>query len=273
MVMRVNDVIKSVVFGVIEGVTEWLPVSSTGHLIIAESIMHFKGVSEEFYEAYSVIIQFGAVLSVAMIFINRMFPYDKSSKKINKDILQFDLKIVLGCIPAAVAGFYLDDFIEKSFYSSQTVAIVLIIYGILFIIVEKMKKDADFAICTAEETDLLSAIKVGFFQILSLVPGTSRSGATVMGGMLCSMSRYAAAEFSFFMAIPIIAGASFFKAVKIGFDFSYYELIILSVGFVTSFAVSMFVVEKLMDFVKKNTFTSFGIYRIFLGIILLIFDF
>lgn len=264
---------KSVVFGIIEGVTEWLPVSSTGHLIIAESLIHFEGVSEDFYEAYSVIIQLGAVLSVAMLFFKRMFPYDIISKKINKEILNFDFKIALGCFPAAVAGLFLDEIIDKYFYSAQTVAIVLIIYGILFIIIEMVKKREDYSICTAEETDYMTSIKVGLFQTLSLIPGTSRSGATVIGGMLCSMSRFAAAEFSFFMAIPIIAGASLFKAAKLGFDFTFYELIILTVGFVTSFAVSMFTVEKLMNFVKKSTFTSFGIYRIILGIILLIFNF
>lgn len=264
---------KSVVFGIIEGVTEWLPVSSTGHLIIAESLIHFEGVSEDFYEAYSVIIQLGAVLSVAMLFFKRMFPYDIISKKFNKEILNFDFKIALGCFPAAVAGLFLDEIIDKYFYSAQTVAIVLIIYGILFIIVEMVKKREDYSICTAEEAGYQTSIKVGLFQTLSLIPGTSRSGATVIGGMLCSMSRFAAAEFSFFMAIPIIAGASLFKAAKLGFDFTFYELIILTVGFVTSFAVSIFTIEKLMNFVKKSTFTSFGIYRIILGIILLIFNF
>lgn len=270
-----NCVLKSVVFGIIEGVTEWLPVSSTGHLIIAENFLSFEGVSDGFYEAYSVIIQLGAVLSAAIIFFKRMFPIEISQKKIflNKATFNFDFKIAVGCVPAAAAGIFLEDLIEKYLYSVKTVALVLIIYGILFIIIERTRKMDIYKINNAEGIDFFTAIKVGIFQMLSLIPGTSRSGATVIGGMLSGMSRYAAAEYSFFMAIPIMAGASLVKAASLGFSFSFYEIIILSVGFITAFTVSVFTVEKLMSFVKKKTFTVFGIYRIILGVTLLIFDF
>lgn len=269
------DVLKSVIFGIIEGVTEWLPVSSTGHLMLAERFISFDGVSDGFNEVYSVIIQLGAVLSAAALFFKRMFPLQRleNKKPLNRDILNFDFKIAVGCVPAAAAGFFLDDFIEKYFFSVKTVSLVLIIYGILFIIIEKVKKNADYKINSAEDIDFFTAFKVGLFQSLSLIPGTSRSGSTVMGGMLCGMSRYAAAEYSFFMAIPIIAGASLYKAASFGFSFSFYEIVILTVGFVTAFAVSEFTVEVLMNFVKKHTFTSFGIYRILLGAVLLISDF
>lgn len=269
-----NNILKSVIFGVIEGITEWLPVSSTGHLIIAEHFLSFTNVSSGFYEAYSVIIQLGAVLSAAMIFFKRMFPVARQNGKIgiNREILSFDFKIAVGCVPAAAAGLAFDEIIEKYFYSCVTVAAVLIIYGILFIIVERTKK-LRFVTEYAEGIALKTALKVGLFQTLSLIPGTSRSGATVIGGMLCGMSRYSAAEFSFFMAIPIMAGASAVKAVDFGFSFTVNESAILMVGFITSFVVSVFVIDKLMGFVKKHTFTSFGIYRILLGMALLIFDF
>lgn len=270
-----NNIFKSVIFGIIEGITEWLPVSSTGHLIIAESFLHFDGTSPQFYTAYSVIIQLGAVLSVAVMFFKRIFPLTKGTEGVSlqKSIITFDLKIALGCIPAAVAGLFLDEIIEKRFYSCKTVAMGLIIYGVLFIIVERFKKDSNSKITTAEEIDFLTALKVGIFQILSLIPGTSRSGSTVMGGMISGMSRFAAAEYSFFMAIPIMAGASLVKAVDFGFNFTFEECIILFVGFATSFVVSVFTVSRLMNFVKNKTFTSFGVYRILLGAVLLIFDF
>ncbi len=269
-----NDILKSVIFGIIEGVTEWLPVSSTGHLILAERFFTFRSVSEGFYEAYSVIIQLGAVLSAAVVFFRRMFPFTRGENKygLDRNILKFDFKIAAGCLPAVIAGFFFDDFIDKYLYSVKTVSTVLIIYGILFIIIERIKKKSDYKIEKAEDIDFFTAFRVGLFQALSLIPGTSRSGVTVMGGMLCSMSRYASAEYSFFMAVPIIAGASLFKAASAGFSFSFYEIVILSVGFVTAFVVSEFIVEKLMGFVKKHTFTLFGIYRIVLGIILLIFE-
>lgn len=270
-----SNILKSVIFGVIEGVTEWLPVSSTGHLIIAESLVPFTGLSDGFYEAYSVIIQLGAVLSVAMLFFKRMFPFSQQTdgKIIDRNILKFDFKIAVGCVPAAVAGFFLDDWIDENFYSRKTVALSLIIYGILFIIVERAKKNSVPAVASAEDISFPTAIKVGLFQSLSLIPGTSRSGSTVMGGMLCGMSRYAAAEFSFFMAVPIMAGASAVKAADFGFRFSFEEAVVLFVGFVTAFVVSVFTVDRLMNFVKNKTFTAFGIYRIILGAVLIIFDF
>ena len=270
-----SNVLKSVIFGVIEGVTEWLPVSSTGHLIIAESLVPFSGLSDGFYEAYSVIIQLGAVLSVAMLFFKRMFPFSRQAdgKILDRNILRFDFKIAVGCLPAAVAGILLDDLIDNCFYSCKTVALSLIIYGILFIIVERAKKNSVPAVDSAENISFPTAIKVGLFQVLSLIPGTSRSGSTVMGGMLCGMSRYAAAEFSFFMAVPIMAGASAVKAADFGFRFSFEEAVVLFVGFVTAFVVSVFTVDRLMSFVKSKTFTAFGIYRIILGAVLIIFDF
>ncbi len=270
-----NDIIKSVIFGVIEGITEWLPVSSTGHLIIAERFISFGGVSDGFYEAYSVLIQLSAVMSVMTVFFKRLFPFDfhKGEKMFKRDIFIFDLKTAVGCVPAAITGILLNDFIEEKFYSCEIVAFSLIIYGILFIIIERAKKDSQNRIDTAEEISFKGAFSVGLFQMLSLIPGTSRSGSTVMGGMITGMSRASAAEFSFFMAIPVMAGASAVKIISADFAFSFYEIAVLFIGAVTSFVVSMLTVERLVDFVKKHTFIPFGIYRIFLGLILLIFNF
>lgn len=270
-----SDVFKSVFFGIIEGITEWLPISSTGHLIIAERFLKFQNVSDGFYETYSVIIQLGAVLAVAVMFFKRMFPFENQSGRLSLDkgILNFDFKIALGCVPAALAGLFLNDVIEENFYSCKTVAAGLIIYGILFIIIEKSKKGSEPLIASAEDISFRTAFEVGLFQMLSLIPGTSRSGVTVTGGMVCSMSRFAAAEFSFFMAVPIMAGASAVKAVSFGFDFSFYEAVILAVGFITSFVISVFATKKLLNFVKEKSLTSFGIYRIVLGMVLLICDF
>lgn len=270
------DFIKSFIFGIIEGITEWLPVSSTGHLIIAEELLQFQNVSDSFYSMYSVVIQLGAVLAVAFTFFKRIFPFVKVDNKINldKNVLSLWGKIIIGCIPAGIIGILFDDVIDTYFYSYKTVAFTLIIYGILFIIVENRKKTLSPVFTDVNQIDHKTALLIGGFQVLSLIPGTSRSGATIIGGMLLGADRTSAAEFTFFMAIPVMAGASLIKIMDFGFNFTVTELIILAIGFVTSFIVSVFAVKGLMKFVKNHSFKIFGIYRILLGIaVLLYFNF
>lgn len=267
------DIIKSVIFGIIEGVTEWLPISSTGHLIIAEELMHFKNVSTHFYSVYSVVIQLGAVLAVAAAYFKKLFPFKKEGGrlKIKKDTVNIWQNIIAGCLPAGIVGVLFDDVIDAYFYTYKTVSFTLIIYGILFIIVENYKRNAEPKYYTVDEIDGKTALLIGLFQMLSLVPGTSRSGATILGAVLLGVGRTAAAEFSFFMAIPIMLGASAVKLLNAGFAMSRYEIIILVIGFTVSFAVSVAVVKSLIKFVKTHSFSSFGIYRILLGAAVLIY--
>lgn len=262
-----SDIIKSVIFGIIEGVTEWLPISSTGHLIIAEELMSFKNVSTHFYSLYSVVIQLGAVLAVAVTYFKKLFPFKKEEGrvKVKKDTINIWQNIVAGCLPAGVVGILFDDVIDAYFYTYKTVSFTLIIYGILFIIIENYKKNAVAKYVCADEIDGKTALLIGLFQMLSLIPGTSRSGATILGAILLGVSRTAAAEFSFFMAIPVMLGASAVKIYDFGCPLSKYEFIVLAVGFSVSFVVSLIAVKGLIKFVKTHSFSSFGVYRILLG--------
>lgn len=266
------DFIKSFIFGIIEGITEWLPVSSTGHLIIAEELLHFENVSPSFHPMYSVVIQLGAVLAVLFTFIKRLFPFKKedSHLSLNREVLSLWSKIIIGCVPAGIIGILFDDVIDTYFYSYKTVACTLIIYGILFIIIENRKKFLP-VFTDATQIDAKTALLIGGFQVLSLIPGTSRSGATILGGMLLGANRTSAAEFTFFMAIPVMAGASLIKLLDFGFNFSAQEITVLIIGFITAFVVSIFAVKGLMRFVKRHSFKIFGIYRIILGILVLLY--
>lgn len=268
------EILKAIVIGIVEGITEWLPVSSTGHMILVDELVKLN-VSDAFLEMFLVVIQLGAICAVPVLFWDRLFPFSKSKTQEQKKAT-FGIwgKVIVGAIPAAALGLLLDDLLDKYLYSYIVVAIALIVYGVGFIIVEKIKAEKDFAINSVEDMTYIDALKIGAFQCLSLVPGTSRSGSTILGGMICNVSRSASAEFSFFMAIPIMLGASGLKLLKFileGVTASWEEILLLFVGMVVSFLVSFFVIRFLMDFVKRNSFKIFGIYRIALGAIVIVY--
>ena len=273
------EILKSIFLGIVEGITEWLPVSSTGHMIIVDKFITLK-VSEEFMELFLVVVQLGAIAAVPVFFFGKLNPFSKrKSKEERKATWSLWSKVVVGVLPAAVIGVLLDDFLDEHLYNYIVVSIALIVYGIVFILIEKSagnkantNKGLHYRVETVDDLTYSDALKIGAFQVLSLIPGTSRSGSTIIGGMLSGVSRTASAEFSFFMAIPVMLGASLLKVVKFvaeGYSVSTEEILLLLVGIVVSFIVSLFVIKFLMDFVKKHTFIPFGIYRIALGVIVL----
>ena len=272
--MFIFEIIKAIILGIVEGITEWLPISSTGHMILLDEFLKLK-VSEEFLEMFIVVIQLGAICAVPILFWDKLYPLSKkNSKEQNKTIWNTWSKVIVGVIPAAFLGIILDNVLDKYLYNYIVVAIALIVYGILFILVEKSRAETSVAINSVEELSYKDALKIGAFQILSLVPGTSRSGSTILGGLLSGVSRKTSAEFSFFMAIPIMLGASGLKVLKFiseGFTATVEEIILLLIGMVVSFIVSYFAIKFLMDFVKRNDFKVFGYYRIGLGGIVLIY--
>jgi undecaprenyl-diphosphatase len=260
------DLLKAVCIGVIEGITEWLPISSTGHMILADRFLKL-GVSESFFEVFLVVIQLGAALAVAVTYRAALFPLELrrgARPAVRRDRIALWGKCLVACVPAAVVGLLFDERLNELFYNSATVAATLVLYGILFIIVEKMRKGADKFAGVGDLT-YRAAIGIGLFQVLSLIPGTSRSGATILGAMLLGASRGASAEFSFFLALPVMFGASALKLAKFGFGFSRAEAAVLLVGAATAFIVSMLAVRFLAGYVKKHDFTLFGAYRIVLG--------
>lgn len=269
------ELLKSVLFGIVEGVTEWLPISSTGHLILLEEFVSFNGVSEGFWQMFEVVIQLGAIIAVLVIFWNKIFPFSKNGEVlhiIKRDKLYLWLKIIVACIPAAVVGLLFDDLIDALFYNPLTVAVMLILVGIAFIIVERANLKKSPKITELDAIDFRTAFFIGVFQLIAAVfPGTSRSGATILGGLMLGVSRTVAAEFTFFLAIPVMFGASLLKVVKFGLAFTSAELLILIVGCVTAFAVSMICIRFLMDFIKKHDFRVFGWYRIALGAVVLVY--
>lgn len=263
------DIIKTILLGIIEGVTEWLPVSSTGHLILLNDLLKLN-VSDAFWEMFSVVIQLGAIMAVVVLYFSRLNPLSrKKSTEEQKRTLRLWMLVVLAVIPSGVVGVLFDDFFDKHFTNSPTVAIALIAYGIIFIILEKYANTSN-EVDTPEALTTKQALGIGLFQVLSIIPGTSRSGSTMIGGMLCGSSRSAAAEFSFFMAIPTMLGYSLLKLAKLfleGTAVAMHEWIILIVGCATAFLVSLVVISGLIGFVRKHTFLPFGIYRIVLGCI------
>lgn len=272
--MFIIEILKSIILGIVEGITEWLPISSTGHMILLDEFLQLD-VSQEFLEMLLVVIQLGAICAVPVLFWDRLWPLtSKKSVAEKKGVIGLWGKVIVGALPAAILGFLFDDLLDKYLYNYIVVAIALIVYGIAFIFVEKIKAEKEYRIENAEEISYVDALKIGSFQVLSLIPGTSRSGSTILGGMLSGVSRQASAEFSFFMAIPIMLGASGLKILKFileGFTASGEEIILLLVGIVVSFAVSVFVIKFLMDFVKRHDFKIFGYYRIVLGLIVLVY--
>ena len=272
------NIVFSIIFGIIEGITEWLPVSSTGHLILFQSFMQFKDVSPGFWEVFEVVIQLGAILAVVFLYFKKIWPFSlekksgKSKIKTNKSIIQLWIKIIISCLPVVlIAIFKLDDLAEQFFYNPTSIAIMLILVGIAFILVERKNKNKkNYRVNSIEELSYRDALIIGVFQtIAALFPGTSRSGATIIGALLIGVSRVTSAEYTFYLAIPTMFGASLLKLVKFGFGFTGAELVILLIGTIVAFAVSIFVIRFLMNYIKKHNFEAFGWYRIFVGIIVL----
>ena len=268
------EILKVIFLGIIEGITEWLPISSTGHMILADEFIKLN-VSSGFKEMFLVVIQLGAILAVPVVFWKKLFPFGKGVDSAEKKrIWSLWFKVAVGVAPAAVLGFLLDDILDKHLYNYVVVSIALVVYGIAFILVEHFKKDKEYRIESVYDITYKDALIIGAYQVLSLIPGTSRSGSTILGGMLTGVSRTASAEFSFFMAIPIMLGASGLKILKFiagGYTATAFELVLLLIGISVAFVVSLVVIEFLMSFVKKHSFSSFGIYRIALGALVLIY--
>lgn len=267
--MSIIELLKVLVLGIVEGFTEWLPISSTGHMILVDEIIHLN-VTEDFRSVFLVVIQLGAILAVAVIFFQRLNPFDPQKTENQKWItVHLWFKIIIACVPAAVFGLLLDDWMEAHLYNAYVVVAMLIVYGILFIMLENRNQDTEFPIRRVTQISYQTALYIGLFQVLSLVPGTSRSGATILGAMILGCSRPAAAEFSFFLGVPVMFGASLLKLVKFGFDFSAAEIVYLILGMVVAFVVSVYSIKFLMAYVKRNDFKFFGYYRIILGVIVL----
>lgn len=266
------NVIKAVILGIIEGITEWLPISSTGHLILADEFIKLDA-STQFMSMFNVVIQLGAILAVVVLYFHKLNPFSPSKTAIEKkDTWSLWFKVVVACLPAVIIGLPLDDWLEEHFHNFLSVAIVLIIYGIAFIIVEKRNKTRKPRWESLNDFTYQAALMVGLFQVLALVPGTSRSGATILGAIIIGASRFVATEFSFFLGIPVMFGASGLKIVKYlmeGNTFGTEETVVLLVGTVVSFIVSILAIKFLLSYLKKNDFTAFGWYRIILGIILI----
>ncbi|MBR3199186.1 MAG: undecaprenyl-diphosphate phosphatase [Bacilli bacterium] len=267
------EIIKSIIFGIVEGVTEWLPISSTGHMILLNEFIKLD-VSKDFYNMFEVVIQLGAILAVVVLFFKQLFPFykNKGNIKIDKKIINLWGKIIVACIPAAIIGILFDEVFEKLFYNPVCVSIALIVFGILFIVIENKNKKAK--INSLEEITYNIALLIGIFQLIAAIfPGTSRSGATILGALMIGVSRTVAAEFTFFLAVPVMFGASLLKLVKFSFAFTGLELAILLTGMFVAFITSMFVIKFLMNYIKKHDFKVFGYYRIVLGIIVLLYFF
>ena len=270
--MDIIEILKAVLFGIVEGITEWLPISSTGHMILLNEFVTLN-VSPEFWEMFLVVIQLGAILAVVLLFFDKIFPFRFREKPvIQKDIFILWFKILVACVPAAVIGLAFDDVFDALFYNPWCVAIALIVFGIAFIVIEDRNKNKSPKITTLGQITYQTAFMIGVFQLLAAVfPGTSRSGATIVGALLIGVSRTVAAEFTFFLAIPVMLGASLLKIVKFGFHFTGAEIIILFTGMIVAFVVSVVVIRFLMGYIKKHDFKVFGWYRIILGAVVLLY--
>ena len=280
--MNLIELFKAALFGVIEGITEWLPISSTGHMILFNEFMPLQ-VSKEFYSMFEVVIQLGAILAVVVIFWNSIFPFQKPPydprrirtgliSYLRMDIVMLWLKILVACVPAAVIGLLFNEKFEALFYNYTTVAIALIVFGIAFLIIETRHKGKQARVNSLEEITFQLALLIGVFQLIAAIfPGTSRSGATIVGALLLGVSRTVAADFTFFLAIPVMFGASLLKIVQFGFHFTGMEVAILLTGMIVAFVVSILVIKFLMGYIKKHDFKVFGWYRIVLGIVVLLY--
>ena len=265
--MNFIEILKSALYGIVEGITEWLPISSTGHMILLEEILPMQ-VTQSFWEMFLVVIQLGAILAVVVLYWNKLFPFNFTNK--NRPFIRYDIftlwfKIIVACIPAAVVGLLLDDWLNEHFYNSIVVAVMLILVGAAFIFIENRNRDRRARVTSLSQISYLDAILIGVFQLIAAIfPGTSRSGATIIGGLLIGVSRTIAAEFTFFLAIPVMFGASLLKLVKFGFAFTVPELLLLLVGMLVAFVVSILVIRFLMGYIKRHDFKVFGWYRIVL---------
>lgn len=271
MQLDVFEIIKIIIIGIIEGITEWLPISSTGHMLLFDELFSLKA-TEEFKEVFFVVIQLGAILAVVALFFKKMFPFDIENRfKIKKETFTVWFKVAAACVPSAVLGLIFDDIVESYFGTPLTIAIMLVVYGVLFIVVERCNSSRTLQVHTIEDISWKSAVIIGMFQVLAFIPGTSRSGATIIGALIIGVSRVAAAEFTFFLAVPTMLGASFLKIVKYGMGFTTDEIIALVIGMAVSFVVSLAAIKFLMEFVRRHSFELFGWYRIVLGILVVIF--
>ena len=268
--MEIILLLKTILLGIVEGITEWLPISSTGHLILADEFIKLN-MSDSFMEMFNVVIQLGAIMAVVVLYFHKLNPFSpKKNRKEKGDTIVLWTKVILAVLPAALIGIPLDDWLDANFYNPPVVAAMLIIYGILFIVVENRNRRNRRR--PMDDLDRLSypmALAIGGFQVLSLIPGTSRSGATILGGILIGCSRTVAAELSFFLGIPVMFGASLLKIVKFGFHFTSMEVIVLLTGMVVSFLVSVVAIKFLLGYIKKNDFKAFGVYPIVLGILVI----
>ena len=273
------EILKVIFLGIVEGITEWLPISSTGHMLLVDEFIKMN-VSSDFKEMFFVVIQLGAILAVVVMFWNKMWPFkrkdtedgiNKKGSILKKDIWSLWVKVVVACIPGAVVTIAFDDFIEAHLHTPTVIAITLIFYGIAFIIVERWNKTRTPKINTLSDITYKTAFIIGLFQVLSIIPGTSRSGSTIIGSLLIGVSRVAAAEFTFFLAVPVMFGLSFIKLLKFGLLFTVSELSILLVGMAVAFFVSLLVIKFLMGYIKKHDFQIFGWYRIILGAVVLVY--
>lgn len=270
----VIELLKAVLFGIVEGVTEWLPVSSTGHMILLDEFVKLQ-VSEAFYEMFQVVIQLGAILAVILLFFNKLNPFSpKKSPEQKNNTWQLWFKVIVAVLPSAVLGLLLDDWMDAHLYNYVVVAITLVIYGVAFLFMEKRNNDRQWKVQDVYDIDYKTAFLIGAFQCLSLIPGTSRSGSTILGAILLGVARPAGAEFSFFLAIPTMLGASALKLVKFllaEVSATGTEIGVLLVGCVVSFVVSVLVIRALMEYVRKRSFAAFGVYRIVLGALVLVY--
>ncbi|MBO6246898.1 MAG: undecaprenyl-diphosphate phosphatase [Anaerovibrio sp.] len=263
------ELIKTVILGIVEGLTEWLPISSTGHMILVDEFIKLD-VSKSFMDMFLVVIQLGAILAVVVLNFDRLNPFSSHKSSIEKkETYQLWYKVIFACLPAAIIGLMFNKYMEEHFMTAPVVAFTLIFYGIMFIVVENYNKNRTPAVTDLNKLSYKTAFIIGLFQVLSLVPGTSRSGSTILGGILFGASRYVAAEFTFFLAIPVMFGASLLKIVKFGIHFSGAEMLILVIGMATAFVVSVISIKFLLRYIKNNDFKPFGYYRIVLGIIVI----
>ena len=266
------EILKSVFFGIVEGITEWLPVSSTGHLILFEEFFKFD-FGDDYWNMYSVVIQLGAILAVVTMFFGKLWPFSFSGGiKIKQSVMSMWYKVLVSCLPAAIIGILLDDFFDKYFYNWITISVMLILFGVFFILVENRNKNATISVNSIAEITYKQAVIIGVWQLLAAAfPGTSRSGATIIGALLLGISRKTAAEFTFYLAIPVMFGASLLKMLKFSFDFTPIELAVLLVGMLVSYLVSVLVIKFLLGYIRRHDFKVFGWYRIALGIIVILY--
>ncbi|WP_019299316.1 undecaprenyl-diphosphate phosphatase [Lactococcus garvieae] len=267
------ELLKIIFLGIVEGITEWLPVSSTGHMLLVDAFIH-TNMTQDFKDMFFVVIQLGAIIAVIVEFWSQMNPFvnvEGKGVRIKRSVFNMWVKVVVAFLPSAVFGLFLNDFLEENFGTPLTIAIMLIVYGIAFIVIERWNKTRVPKINTMKEITYQTALIIGMFQVLSMIPGTSRSGATIVGALLIGVSRVVAAEFTFFLAVPTMLGASAFKLLKFGLHFSLSEVIALIVGMVVAYVVSIFVIKFLMSYIKRRDFQIFGWYRIALGIIVILF--